>query len=363
MLWNNSVGVSQMPTMRALLWSDTACVISPAGLVKFTSHACGLRRSTSRACSMATGMVRNAMATPAGPVVSCPGYPCAMAARSSAARPAMPPIRTLLSTKSAPSMVSSNEVAPRRRRLPPKRRTTALPRSTMIRSRAGSGSYSTISAAPSASAASFTPNTTRGERTPPPPINAILRSVRLLTKGPQLGRMGKGLEGAGRGRAQRTTDAAALDTPIDGLAIEQAIDDARVERVAGTGGIERNDPRRRHAAQAALVGDPGATGALFHHGTADAGTDRPGLERRGLFIATQQCSLFRIGKEQVDIAKAGPVDGIAQPTGAVADIQRCRAARLAQQRKQGTGEVAGQGHREMHMACSGKVGDDLRRRK
>src|ERR1700754_1095802 len=161
----------------------------------------------------------------------------------------MPPIRTLLSTKSAPSIVSSSDVAARRRKSPPKRRTTALPSSTMMRSRAGSGSYSTISAAPSASPASFTPNTTRVERTPPPPINAILRSVRLLTKGPQLGRMGKGLEGAGRSRAQRATDAAALDTAIDGFAVEQAIDNARIESVAGARGVDRVDLRRRYPAQ------------------------------------------------------------------------------------------------------------------
>lgn len=72
MLWNNSTGVSQIPTTRARVCALMAWVISPAGLVKLTSQASGLRRSIMRACSIATGTVRSALATPPGPVVSWP---------------------------------------------------------------------------------------------------------------------------------------------------------------------------------------------------------------------------------------------------------------------------------------------------
>ena len=49
--------------------------MSPAGFVKLTSTAPGASRSTMRAMSRITGIVRSALAKPPTPVVSCPIRP------------------------------------------------------------------------------------------------------------------------------------------------------------------------------------------------------------------------------------------------------------------------------------------------
>jgi hypothetical protein len=76
-------------------------------LLKFTTHALGASRAVSRPYSTIGGIVRTAMAKPAGPTVSWPTTPCAIVVASSAARCAMPPTRILAITKSAPVMHGS----------------------------------------------------------------------------------------------------------------------------------------------------------------------------------------------------------------------------------------------------------------
>ena len=61
-----------MPISRASVSWCTACVIRLTGLEKLISHARGARRATRRPYSTMAGMVRTAMAKPAGPTVSWP---------------------------------------------------------------------------------------------------------------------------------------------------------------------------------------------------------------------------------------------------------------------------------------------------
>jgi hypothetical protein len=91
--------------------------------------------------------------------------------------------------------------------------------------------------------------------------------------------MGKRLKGTGCSRAQCAADTAALDTTVDGLAIEKTVNDARVERVASTRGIDRLDARGRHAAQAARIGDPRTIGTMFKDSATDTCNGRPRFVR------------------------------------------------------------------------------------
>jgi hypothetical protein len=54
--------------------------------VKFTRRAPGATSSIVRACSSIAGIVRNAIANPPGPVVSCPSTPCFSGSASSKVR-------------------------------------------------------------------------------------------------------------------------------------------------------------------------------------------------------------------------------------------------------------------------------------
>ena len=100
-----SIGVSQMPMSRAPVSWCTACVTMLTGFVKLISHAAGRQpRDQPRRTRPSAGMVRTAIANPAGPTVSWPTTPCAMAVASSCARCSAPPTRMLVMTKSAPSI-------------------------------------------------------------------------------------------------------------------------------------------------------------------------------------------------------------------------------------------------------------------
>ena len=64
-----------MPMIRASLCWWTACETTLTGLLKSTSHASGASRAVSRPYSTIGGMVRTAIAKPAGPTVSWPTTP------------------------------------------------------------------------------------------------------------------------------------------------------------------------------------------------------------------------------------------------------------------------------------------------
>ena len=156
-----------MPISRASVSWCTACVIRLTGLEKLISHARGASLATRRPYSTIAGMVRTAMANPAGPTVSCPMLSSAMQAASSFARWAAPPTRMLVITKSAPSMAASAVVA-QVTRTPPAMRCA---RSAMMARRAWSRSYNAISEIRRSERDS--PPASRGTRTPAPPMMAI----------------------------------------------------------------------------------------------------------------------------------------------------------------------------------------------
>ena len=103
MRWN-PIGMLQRPIARCP-WSASACVTSPAGFVKSSSHAPSAPSlAVSAAMSSTTGTVRSALANPPAPVVSWPRQPNLGGIVSSSSRAASPPTRSCTRTNPAPSI-------------------------------------------------------------------------------------------------------------------------------------------------------------------------------------------------------------------------------------------------------------------
>ncbi len=158
-----------MPIRRASVSWCTACVMMLTGLEKLISQARGARRATMRPYSTMAGMVRTAMAKPAGPTVSCPTTSSAIAAASSFARWAAPPTRMLVMTKSAPAIADSavNSLETRT----PGAICCARPAITRCRSRSRSNRATSVMRRSDRAR----PPTNSGTLTPAPPMMATFR--------------------------------------------------------------------------------------------------------------------------------------------------------------------------------------------
>src|SRR4051812_5496503 len=261
----------------------------------------------------------------------------------------MPPTRTLFITKSAPSTASSIEVASRMRSSPASRATIDRPSSAMTPKRFASGSNSTISRQLNSSAASLTPKTNRGVRTPPPPITAILRSVGLLINAPELFTIRESTQGPGHARGQRTADAGAAQALLRGCCFQYRVNEPRIERIAAAGcidglhfgWIDRNCEAVRVTHCAAR--------AQFENTVAHLQPACAGEKVLGRACAAQQCGFFLIRQEIVNRLAGGVIGCISEPCRLVANIQRARATRRGQRREDLACQFPGQRHREMNV--------------
>ena len=148
------------------------------GFEKLISQARGASRDTSRPYSTIAGMVRTAMAKPAGPTVSWPTASSAIAAASSFARRAAPPTRMLAITKPAPATADSG-VAALVTRTPGAMRAAM---SAIGRWRSRSMSKSAISEMRRSDRAR--PPASNGTRTPAPPTIATFIPAGLKSRPP-----------------------------------------------------------------------------------------------------------------------------------------------------------------------------------
>ena len=88
------------------VFSMTASVTIPLGLVKFISHASGQSLSMALMISRITGMVRSALKIPPAPLVSCPSMPWSSGILSSLILAYSLPTRNWVITKSASGSAS-----------------------------------------------------------------------------------------------------------------------------------------------------------------------------------------------------------------------------------------------------------------
>src|SRR5215471_6024794 len=261
----------------------------PTGLVKLTTRAVGQISSIRRPSLSTSGMMRIAIAKPAGPVVSCPITPYLSGISSSMARARSCPARMAEKTNPAPDRASLGSCSALTLNCASHCRHRCAPSLCMICRRRRSTSCKVTSVRPSSLPVAAKPWRTNGVRTPAP--SSVIFMVAPVGWSRQV-------DPAGGGDATELVSARAAaiatvcldstssagvgedDAFREGLPGEPAMQEARVEAVSGPGGVNRIcrlggqvDKLAAHHRHRALIPP------LHHHAAAKLGEQPDGASQ------------------------------------------------------------------------------------